>query len=243
MDKINLIKDVFSSIKQRGFVKSTRPNNVDGGIGNTLEDLMGITENNLNEADFNGVEIKSHRFLNTSKISLFTKAPDFPKKANSILREKYGEIREDNQKKLYASIFGNRYSLIYEKFYMKLTVNKEEERIYLEVKNGEHILREIYWEFRSILKYSQKIKDLLLVSADHKAINGEIYFSYQSAILYYNFSFDRFIDAIENGKIQFDIRIGYYKSGKNIGKVHDHGSGFRISSSDFALLYNDSIDL
>lgn len=243
MDKINLIKGVFTSIKERGFVKSTRPNNIDGGIGNTLEDLMGITENNLNEADFNGIEIKSHRFLNTSKISLFTKAPDYPNKANSILREKYGEIREDNQKKLYASIFGNRYSLIYGKFNMKLTVDKVEQKIYLEVKENDSISKEIYWKFESISKYSQKIKDLLLVSAEHTNIDGELYFSYHTATLYYNFSFDKFIDAIENGKIQFDIRIGYYKSGKNIGKVHDHGSGFRIASKDFTLLYEDNINL
>lgn len=33
-------------IKEMGWIKNTRPGNV-GGIGNTLEDLLGIKENNL----------------------------------------------------------------------------------------------------------------------------------------------------------------------------------------------------
>ena len=33
-------------IKEMGWTKNTRPGNV-GGIGNTLEDLLGIKENNL----------------------------------------------------------------------------------------------------------------------------------------------------------------------------------------------------
>lgn len=35
----------------------------------------------------------------------------------------------------------------------------------------------------------------------------------------------------------YDIRIGSYKSGKNYGKAHDHGSGFRIMESNIHLLF------
>ncbi len=40
-----------------------------------------------------------------------------------------------------------------------------------------------------------------------------------------------------------DIRIGSYKSGKNKGKTHDHGTGFRIKPSDLGLLYARTLDI
>ena len=51
-----LIISEFQRIKNLGFVKSNRPNNRDGGIGNTFEDYLGVQENNLREADFEGFE-------------------------------------------------------------------------------------------------------------------------------------------------------------------------------------------
>ena len=41
-------------------------------------------------------------------------------------------------------------------------------------------------------------------------------------------TFENFLNALENGDIFVDIRIGVYNTGKNIGKTHDHGTGFRI---------------
>ena len=41
--------------------------------------------------------------------------------------------------------------------------------------------------------------------------------------------------------IMFDIRIGSYKSGRNVGKAHDHGSGFRILESNLRLLFSERI--
>ena len=38
-----------------------------------------------------------------------------------------------------------------------------------------------------------------------------------------------------------DIRIGSYKSGKNLGKTHDHGTGFRIKPEDLKNLYSEKI--
>jgi hypothetical protein len=52
------------------------------------------------------------------------------------LREKYGEVRDENhagKKKLYASIFGHRYSIVYEKYKMKLELNYTERKLYLRI--------------------------------------------------------------------------------------------------------------
>lgn len=37
----------------------------------------------------------------------------------------------------------------------------------------------------------------------------------------------------------FDIRLGFYASGKKEGKAHDYGSCFRIKPGDLAKLYDD----
>ena len=47
----------------------------------------------------------------------------YPKKANGYLKDTFGEVRDPqfpDLKKLYASIFGHRYNLVYEKYKMKL---------------------------------------------------------------------------------------------------------------------------
>lgn len=229
----------FNEIKNLGFIRSTRPNNKDRGIGNTLEDLLGITENNLKEPDYLGFEVKSQRLLTASKVSLFSKSPDYPKNANSILKDRYGEIRDDSDiKKLYASIFCNRKTRVYEKYDMKLEVDDDNQLLRLVVEYDENVDNEIYWDLKTLEKSALKLNNLIFVAAESKRDNNILYYHYKSAFLYFNFNFSKFIEAIKEGFIQFDLRIGVYNSGKNQGKAHDHGSGFRISSGDMVKLYD-----
>jgi len=241
MSNLKTIRKDFERIKKLGFVQTTRPNNKDGGIGNTYEDLLGVKENNLKEADYLGFEIKSKRKYNSSYISLFSKSPTYPKKANSYLRENYGEIRDVNfldKKKLYASVFGHRFSVIYEKYKMKLKVDYDEDKVFLLIYNlDEDLLDEIYWSFDDLKKASKKMKNLMLVFAETKKIDNKIFYHYNNAEIYKEFSFSKFLQNIENGGIMLDLRIGVYNSGKNIGKTHDHGSGFRVTKEKFKNLY------
>jgi len=246
MNKINKVQEEFDRIKSLGFVRSTRPNNRDGGIGNTFEDLLGVEENNLKDPDFEGFEVKTHRFLNSSYITLFSKSPSFPKKANSILKERYGEVRDSefpDLKKLYASIFSHRWGLVYEKFKMKLDVNFSEKRIYLLVDDNKNISKDVYWNFKDLSDGLNKLENLFSVSAKSKIVDEETYFHYDSAKVFLNIDFDKFINELKSGNIQFDIRIGVHKSGPNYGKPHDHGSGFRVKKENLINLYNNSIDL
>ena len=43
------VSNEFKRIKALGFIPSNRPNNKDGGIGNTFEDHLGVLENNLKD--------------------------------------------------------------------------------------------------------------------------------------------------------------------------------------------------
>ena len=49
---------------------------------------------------------------------------------------------------------------------------------------------------------------------------------------------NKFKSAVENDKLKIDIRIGSYRSGKNTGKYHDHGTAFRINKRDFMELFD-----
>ena len=103
---VDKIVNEFKRIKKKGFIPNNRPNNKDGGIGNTFEDHLGVKENNLKDADFIGFEVKSKRIFNESYLSLFSKSPSAPKGANRILKDKFGEERDlefVGLKKLYAS--------------------------------------------------------------------------------------------------------------------------------------------
>ena len=242
MKNLDKLKKEFNRIKDLGFVECTRPNNIDGGIGNTFEDLLGVAENNKKEADFEGFEVKSKRLFNSSYVSLFTKSPDNPKNANSYLRETFGEIRDENhsnKKKLYASIFGHRDSIVYSKYKMKLTVDRQNKRLELVVRDLEDKdLSTVYWSFETLKKASSKMKDLFLVFANIKKENNKSHYHFTQGEIYKDFDFEKFLIQIENGGIMFDIRIGVYNSGKNQGKTHDHGSGFRVKAENFKNLYD-----
>ncbi|XZJ61958.1 MvaI/BcnI family restriction endonuclease (plasmid) [Clostridium perfringens] len=68
------------------------------------------------------------------------------------------------------------------------------------------------------------------------------YFKYDKVKLVTGLTTNALKEAIRNGDVKIDIRIGTYNSGKNLGKVHDHGTGFRISLQNL-IKYADIIQL
>lgn len=173
---------------------------------------------------------------------MFSKSPSHPARANGYLRETYGEVRDENhsgKKKLYASVFGHRFSTVYEKYKMKLEVNYDDKKVYLRINNlNENLLDSVFWTFDALEKASKKMKSLMLVLAETQIENNLVKYHYNKAEIYESFDFEKFLKNIENGGIMFDIRIGVHNSGKNIGKTHDHGSGFRVKKENFKNLYD-----
>ncbi|MBU0744574.1 MAG: MvaI/BcnI restriction endonuclease family protein, partial [Gammaproteobacteria bacterium] len=64
----------LQEIRQMGWIKNEWPGNT-GGIGNTLEDLLGIEENNLPIPNAAEWELKCHRLKSTSLVTLFHLEP------------------------------------------------------------------------------------------------------------------------------------------------------------------------
>ena len=61
---------------------------------------------------------------------------------------------------------------------------------------------------------------------------------FNKAVLLKNLTFEKFVKAVKEGIIVYDIRIGVYRSGKNKGKTHDHGSGFRVMKNNFDKVFD-----
>ena len=182
-------------------------------------------------------------------MTLFTKSPNAPKGANKILRNNYGEtyIEYPGLKKLHTSIFSNKFNTYKEKFGFKIINDKANKRVSIVIKNLATEKIETFspfWNYKELEKVlNKKLKALFYVNADTRKIDGKEEFHYTKAKIFLNPSLENLLNLIDNGKLMIDIRIGSYKSGKNKGKTHDHGTGFRIKPSDLHLLYNDVIDI
>jgi len=87
-------------IRKQGWIESARQGNA-GGVGNTLEDLLGIEENNLPIPNAAEWELKCQRLQTTSLTTLFhvEPSPTALKFVPAILLPKYGWPHKESGKK------------------------------------------------------------------------------------------------------------------------------------------------
>lgn len=224
----------IKKIKEMGYGESHRAGPT--GIGKTLEDLLGITENNIAGPDFAIYELKTARKESVSMLTLFTKAPE-PKGANKKLLETFGYVqrkvpRDHKQLTLTGEEIDESRIPIEEKELhttvdpikpnsVGLKLEIKDNRLYIGNDRGV----EAYWNNDTLRKaFEKKYHKLIYVLADHKMEKGKEYFWYNMAYLLDGFSFERFSELVGEGKLKVDIRIGHYPD----GRLHDHGTGFRI---------------
>lgn len=226
------LKKLFNNIKNMGWVETHRKGNT--GIGKTFEDLLDKKEDNLSLPDFKDIEIKSQRNATNSMITLFTKSPDYPISVNTFLRENFGNIssKYNNMKILHTTINANNFNTHISGNNFKILVDRKLQRLVLQVQDNftkDIIYENAYWSFENIQKcLEHKLKYIAIVGADEKEENAKNYFKFTNIMLITGITLDKFLQALENGDILVDIRIGVYNTGKNKGKTHDHGTGFRI---------------
>lgn len=234
--------EVMEEISNAGWHKSTRKGNT--GIGKTFEDLLKKEEDNHDLPDFHDIEIKTHETASASMLTMFTKSPTYPRGANTMLRNNYGKEDEYGNNVLHVTVSGNRKtdSLMYD-YDFKAEVDRDERIVKLLVynKNGELVDSSVYWSFDSLEKQiTRKLKFLAIISAESKEENGNKFYRYNDVDLVTELNIEGLCDGIENGDIKIDIRIGAYKTGKNEGKTHDHGTGFRINTE--RLLHYSNVE-
>lgn len=227
---INDLKEVMVKIKSAGWHNATRTGNT--GIGKTFEDLLDKEEDNLDSPDFFDIEIKTHESISDSMITLFTKSPTYPRSANTYLRNNYGKLDKYGNKILHTTVSATQITNSYEySFDFKIGIDYNEEIIRLEVYNKDKVLidNSVFWSFVNLEnQIKKKLSTIAIVSAESRILNGKKQYRYNEIDIVTELTILNLINAIENGDLKIDIRIGAYHMGPKKGKTHDHGTGFRI---------------
>lgn len=255
--KEQLIEEL-KKIKAKGWVKNARPGNA-GGVGNTLEDLLGIEENNLPIPNAAEWELKCQRGNTSSLTTLFhmEPSPRALKFVPQIFLLKYGWPHQeagskhpDNEMSFRQTIGGHNrsdrgFTVVVDRQQKKVLISFDstavgdrhadwlksvEERIGL----GE-LDPQPYWGFDDLLhKAGTKLHNCFYVQAQVKRINGEEYFHYDRILMLKKLAIEKFVEAIEDNDIlvDFDARTG-----------HNHGTKFRLRQNKLPDLYEDVTEI
>ena len=222
-----LIKKL-QQIKEKSYIKTHRTGTT--GVGKTLEDLLGISENNIPGPNASMIELKSARKNVSSMLTLFTKSP-LPRRANSSLVQKFGyasAVRKEG-KRLETTVTATGFNTLKGK--KGFTIKIEKDRVNLVAFPDKMVG---YWDKETIKNsFETKLPNLLYVKAEAKGkgINEEFWFN--EAWLLSGFNFDNFLKLLRDGIIRVDIRIGQYPD----GRAHDHGTGFRVFPDKLDLCF------
>ncbi len=242
----------LKKITEMGFVPNARKDN-HGGIGNTLEDLLGIKENNLPIPNAAEWELKTQRINSTSLTTLFHIEPSpravrfvpqvllpfygwahqkdsrkYPKGEMSFRQTIHGNSRSDRGFKV---VIDHNQRKILISFDSKTVDPKHKEWLKSVKKNaglGE-LNPQPYWGFDDLEhKAGTKLLNTFYVQAEVEVRRKKEFYHYTKIMMLQKFSFEGFLKALEEGKvlIDFDARSG-----------HNHGTKFRMRQDCLPMLY------
>lgn len=251
-----LLRSRLQEIKEMGWVKNRRPGNA-GGVGNTLEDLLDVAENNHQLPDFGDWELKSQRAETGSLLTLFHSEPN-PRNARivpKILLPLYGWPHQNagtlypiNERSFRQTINATscsdrgftvnidrsaKYIFISFNYSMIDKRHAEWRRFIRDGVGIEDIDPNPYWTFADISqKLSTKLNNLMYVKAETRYISDDEYFKYNEIEAYVDPTLEKFLDLMDAGSIyvDFDARTG-----------HNHGTKFRIRPASKTNLYQHHI--
>jgi hypothetical protein len=255
--KENLIVE-FKKIAQQGWITNARYGN-SGGVGNTLEDLLGIEENNLPIPNAAEWELKVQRTNTTSLTTMFHIEPS-PRAVKFVPQElllKYGWKHKEaggkypeTEMTFHQCIHGNSPS---DRGFM-VKIDRESRKILISFDSSKVAERhkdwlkqvenkvglgelnpQPYWGFDDLAsKAGTKLLNCFYVRADVKKDNGIEYYHYNRVQMLQKFIFEGFLNELEKGTIlvDFDARSG-----------HNHGTKFRMRQNCLANLYETVTDI
>lgn len=257
LTKEQLINEL-RNIKNTGWIKSTRQGNA-GGVGNTLEDLLGIEENNLPIPNAAEWELKSQRAGTSSLTTLFhmEPSPRALKFVPQILLLKYGWKHEEAGRKYPTDEMSFRQTISgkgrSDRGFM-VHINREERKVLISFDcksvserhsswlksvakrvNLTELNPQPYWGFDDLFhKAGTKLINCFYVQAQVKKDKGKEYFLYDKILMLQKFSINKFLIALENNDVlvDFDARTG-----------HNHGTKFRLRQNKLPDLYESVTEI
>lgn len=245
----------LKKIANSGWFPNARVGN-HGGIGNTLEDLLGIEENNLPIPNASEWELKSQRINTSSLTTLFhiEPSPRAIKFVPQVLLPKYGWQHQEAGNKYQINEMSFRQTIhglspSDRGFMVKIDRNSQRVLISfdfskVDIKHSDWLksvkerisLDELepqpYWGFDDLAnKAGTKLLNCFYVQAEVKKEKGKEFYRYSKIMMLQKFDFNAFLDQIEKGNIlvDFDARTG-----------HNHGTKFRMRQNCLPFLYAKS---
>lgn len=238
-DIIKELKIKFNVIKNDGWILGDK-NNV-GSAGILFEKLIGKTNNNFELPDYNNIEIKTKIKGREQYITLFVATPDSYLFEIKRILEKYGYKQDENDpNKLFnVSLYSNYLSKVSNN-YFKIYLDYKSCNVIMKVyDNNFHLIEtDTKWSFNMLEeKLLRKLNYLAIIDVEKRYTGGQRYFKYTNIYFYKLRDFKTFLFLVRKGKIRLTFRIGFYKTGSNIGKIYDHGTCFSIKKDDIELLF------
>lgn len=237
----NLLKE-FKSISKLRWIKGI--NNFTNGCGLTFESLLNKKTDSLFFPDYQGIEIKCTQRFSRYPITLFSSAFDGPSlyEMNELLN-KYGknDIIYKDKKVLNATLVYNKKVLVNNKYYFKLEISENEQKLYISIYDSTNKLieRNSFINFETLkTKLEIKLSTLALVFASKKEIDNYPHFRYYKIIFYKLISFKKFIDLLKQNIIIVDICGRVSRSGTEIGRQRNKNLVFKISKDNLKQLFN-----
>lgn len=242
----------LKEISARGFVPNARKGN-QGGIGNTLEDLLGIKENNLPIPNAAEWELKAQRLNSTSLTTLFHIEPS-PRAVRFVPQillplygwphEEAGILYSEKEMSFRQTIHGNSrsdrgFKVVIDRNEKKILISFDSQSVAPRHKDWLNLVKkrvgmgeldpQPYWGFDDLEhKAGTKLLNTFYVQAEVKVERKKEYYHYVKAMMLQKFNFEGFLKALEEGKIlvDFDARTG-----------HNHGTKFRMRQDCLPMLY------
>jgi hypothetical protein len=247
------IIEALKDIRNRGWIPNAHPGNP-GGIGNTLEDLLGIEENNLPIPNAAEWELKCQRAGTSSLTTLFhmEPSPRVFKFVPNILLPLYGWPHKeagtkypDNEMSFRQTIKSpsgsdRGFKVVVDRKRQKVLVSFDATAV--DPRHSEWLARveqrvglgelepQPYWGFDDLFhKAGTKLLNCFFVEAEVKREQGRQFFHYNRVLILERFSLEKFLLALEGGDlyVDFDARTG-----------HNHGTKFRSRQNKLPDLYS-----
>ena len=186
----------FEQIKKLNWIRSKRKGPT--GVGQTLEHLLGLTENNIALPDLGTVKLKAHRADSSSMITLFT----FNRKAWKMnphkAIKKYGTRDKNKRLGMYFTMARTPNS-------MGLLLYVDEKMISVRPVSGEVVAE---WQLETLTnRFMRKMPGLVLVNAFSEMRGDLEWFKYDRAQLLTGVSQDIMKNQLLSDHVQFDIRM------------------------------------
>lgn len=223
MEKSLDFNELIGSLQQLssvGYIKTHRKGNT--GIGKTLEDILGITENNVQGPDTGNIEIKSARRSSSSPLTLFTKEP--PKSRRPIWKKDLvrmrGYIDDKGRDALkvklkYGSI--NSCDLKVDENDMCLLVKDSSDTVY--ARYPKSLLERVA---------SNKFPAVVYMIADVDHIEGSEAFWFNEGYYCCNPTEEDILELIRENTLNLELRMHI----EDDGSLRNRGSAWRLNSSD-----------